>query len=291
MPFDWGGNAGPDDRGNVFNRDLLEGQSFDDLILQLQLNAALSGTNLDDTVAYYDPAGNLVVTRRHTPYGPIQSIRPVPNGMQINRGDSTYRGGFGAGGGPSTGGGSSGPAAAPSQATPGASSATTQSGFTLNGGVPGSTPGSFTLGGQQAVGGVPNFYATTFPGTAGVSTAPAGFGLGSQTALGGTGSSIGAIDFGATTASAGQGLSWGDRARQAWDAYQQYGGALGGLAGGGGGGGGFGGPGGGGPLVTPPPPPDFSQSAPYQRGLANLLGVLGVQGSPITWPQFQGAPR
>lgn len=288
MPLDWGGNASPDDRGNPFNRDILGGVSFDDLIYQLQMNAALSGTNLDDTVAYYDQFGRLVVRRSHTPYGPIQGITPVPHGMQINRGDSTYRGSFGAGGGGAgTGTGSTGGApttAAPTQAAPGA-----QPGFSLNGGVAGSTPGSYTLGGQQALGGVPNFYATSFPGTAGISTAPTGFGLGSQTALGGTGSSIGAIDFGATTATA-QGASWADRARQAWDAYQQYGGAIGGLAGGGGGGG-FGGAGGGGPLVTPPPPPDFSQSAPYQRGLANLLGVLGVQGSPITWPQFQGAPR
>lgn len=272
----WSSGVSPDSR-HARNRDIMAGQSFDDLLLQLQLNAALSGTGLDDTVAHYDEFGNLVVNRRHTAYGPIQSITPVPNGMQINRGDSTYGGGFaGAGGAPS---GGSGPAAQPTPA--------------------GTNPG-YSLGPNSQLGGVPNFYATG-PGTAGVSTAPGGYtlgGLGSTAAPGtATGMGLGSnasLLGGTGNFAAGTGataVTWGDRARQAWDAYQQYGGAVAGLAGGGGSGG-FGGPGGSsGPLVTPPPPPDFSQSEPYQRGLANLLGVLGVQGPPITWPQFQGAPR
>lgn len=257
MPLDWGGNASPDDRGNPFNQDILGGVNFDDAILQMYLNALRSANTRDDFTAWNQGTGTFGLTRSWT---------------------SPVTGGGGASGGASGG------------AVPGGGG---------GGAASGANPG-YSLGPSSQLGGVPNFYGTG-AGTVGASTAPTGYtlgGLGSTAAPGtATGMGLGAnasLLGGTGNFAAGTGanaVTWGDRARQAWDAYQQYGGALGGLAGGGGGGGGFGGAGGGGPLVTPPPPPDFSQSAPYQRGLANLLGVLGVQGSPITWPQFQGATR
>lgn len=82
------------DRGNRMNQDTGYGMNFDDFMLRMQMNAAMSGTPYDDFYAQYDPFGNVTVGRQYTNPQSSGIYGPTPNGGNI-----AQNGMFGGGGG------------------------------------------------------------------------------------------------------------------------------------------------------------------------------------------------